>query len=1324
MDSPMLFTGTRPCAMRTTKPSPASSRRISCRSLTVGCFLLGVAFSCRTGLAQTTPDLEAGLKPYGSYDGGKLDTVNLGTGNLTLHIPILSYPQRGKLNLAYDLVYNAESWHPQTLGTPTQTTYVYKYGPGPWTNCRLKGVELVSNLAWCSSTATFAVGASGSPEGGPPYGTPPTSTWTVTTIQDLLGGSHQLAPLPSGASYPAISVDTSGIHADANGITTRDGTYYGAVTSQGSGSPAPGGMHDIYGNAISSDSQGNTVDSTGRVIPPWVSAGTGNCPAGTSTASSWTVPSYAGVGGSATYTECFQSRNIATNYTLPSFTLGYPHYVNGSATVSLLTAFILPNGTKWQFDYNGEGDLFKLTLPTGGSISYTWTTKDSGSGGFITTYNSVITSRTLDPGDGSPVATWHYNISPGGPSSSVTDPMGNVTTHAYAIGDGYDTNVSVYNGSASPQDLVKSTDTSYSYQYNNADQDATLINVVPTAVKTTWASGAQSLEILQHDSGTTAGDVSGTNYNGEQVLYGNTIQVDEYGFGTYNGFTPSGAPLKTTKRAWEWQQNSAYLTANLLDLPASTQVLSGGGQLASYSTYTYDEAAYGGGYVRGMLTTEQDFANASSGPVTHTGWDYHGMKLFTIDADANGGDSTHRNAATGHTIDYGYDPSGSCANSEVTSTTNALNQRVSGTYDCNTGLLNTLTDTNGNSTTFKWDSMHRLTDVRFPAIPAGTPETSFQYVDSSNTVTRTVQANPDPAQTTTVVFDGLGRETHRTIADTPQSDLIDTTYDLDGRVRLVSNPYRSTSDSTYGQTAYTYDALDRKTIQVNPDGTTTTWCYNGSSISSNPTYCSANVSSVSPATWIDSSDEAGHHSQHVSDALGRLVAAVEPSPTTGSLALQTIYSYDTLGNLLGVNQHGASGETPRIRSFGYGMLSWLLWSNNPETGAICYGTTGGAPATGSNCAASYDPNGNVLAKTDARGQLISYSYDPLNRLKAKTNSYGTVLAAFGYDGLNYKGTTLSSLGFQSAFSVGKLSETTNVGTSAVIYSYDPAGHLASQQQYLQSSNNWSTKSTALYDLVGNVTDLTYPDLHHVKQTWDTAGRLSTSNLVDVGGVSHSESYLQSASYLPDGSPSVVTLGNGVQQFVQKNNRLQVQSRTVSTPFAPFNGNPFLSLTYCYVNCTSGAPVANNGNIGSITDTLSGSRTQGFTYDALNRISSFLLGGTLNQQYAIDSFGNLSGVVGGKATTTFDPSTNRTNNLPCSTSTPAFDAAGNQTCDSDPNGGVRVYGYNEVDQVKQIATSGNTASPFETYAYLDGIRVRKSSPPASTFTEYVDFGGQR
>src|SRR5713226_8783665 len=60
--------------------------------------------------AQMDPSLETGIKPFGSYHGGDLDSVNLSNGNLTLHIPVADYPQRGDLSYRPRLTYNNKGW--------------------------------------------------------------------------------------------------------------------------------------------------------------------------------------------------------------------------------------------------------------------------------------------------------------------------------------------------------------------------------------------------------------------------------------------------------------------------------------------------------------------------------------------------------------------------------------------------------------------------------------------------------------------------------------------------------------------------------------------------------------------------------------------------------------------------------------------------------------------------------------------------------------------------------------------------------------------------------------------------------------------------------------------------------------------------------------------------------------------------------------------------------------------------------------------------------------------------------------------------------------
>src|SRR5215831_14914097 len=70
--------------------------------------------------AQTQPNLENGWKPYGSYDGSHLDTVNLMNGNLLVHSPLLpEIPERGTIQLTNTLYATSKDW--QTVCTPAPT---------------------------------------------------------------------------------------------------------------------------------------------------------------------------------------------------------------------------------------------------------------------------------------------------------------------------------------------------------------------------------------------------------------------------------------------------------------------------------------------------------------------------------------------------------------------------------------------------------------------------------------------------------------------------------------------------------------------------------------------------------------------------------------------------------------------------------------------------------------------------------------------------------------------------------------------------------------------------------------------------------------------------------------------------------------------------------------------------------------------------------------------------------------------------------------------------------------------------------------------------
>lgn len=847
--------------------------------------------------------------------------------------------------------------------------------------------------------------------------------------------------------------------------------------------------------------------------------------------------------------------------------------------------------------------------------------------------------------------------------------------------------------------------------------------------------------------------------NGNTAAQWTTLPIDvaQYDYGSVSSscVQPGSLPLKDTQTAY-WQQPSQPPTplfsegSSLLDRPSSVKVfgpVNNSKTLLSETDFSYDGAnvtavspapiGHDSSY---SVSASTQLPRGNATLITRKCFPACSDQTFLYTYDETG-QITLATDPRGNSTQYFYTDSYSSDNGSPSGNTNAyitkiIKPTVNGitftdffTYGFNDGVLRSTTDENNQKTTVcvktggcggsSFDPWYRVTEVDYP----DHGQTTASYSDAGPNPSTTIStAMGSGMLTTKTVMDARGRPVQTQLVTDPQgTNYADTVYDGLGLVYKSSNPYRSSSDPTYGLTTSTYDALGRPTSVVAPDSGTSTWLY--------------------PGKVITVSDPAGAHWNRTTNFLGELTNVAELGTSSSPLNLQTAYTYDGLGNLTSALQYGASGETARSRSFSYNSLSQLFLSNNPETGYICYGAvTSGAP-TASNCTAGYDLNGNLLHKVDARSIRTDYTYDALNRLTLKSYSDGTNVSAFGYDGLNYKGTPLSSLGFQSLLSVGRLSEISNVGNSAVIYSHDPMGRVISAQQYLQSSNDWSTKSVAVFDVAGDLTDLTYPDGRHLKQTWNGAGRLLHVDLVDIHGVSTSQSYLQSANqagnYFPDGSPSLVTLGNGIQESIQKNNRLQVQSLIASEAL---NGETFLLVNYCFYNtgCTSGSPSsgANNGNIWNITDNLNGLRSQSFVYDGLNRLSAVKIGANHPQQYSIDSFGNMSTATtqtiaqsNGTTSTvlvpdfTFDPATNRVKNLPCAGSvSPAFDAAGDQLCDNDSNNAVRVYGYNGDSQIKQIAMFGNTGSPFETYAYLADARVRKSNADG-TFTEYVDFNGQ-
>ncbi len=923
-------------------------------------------------LAQAAPNLENGFKNYGSYDGSHLDTVNVMNGNLMLHIPVLpAYAQRGEFAPQYSLYMTSKSWQIHCKPNPPN-------GQICWWDSNSPGVMLLSAEGIMVSR-TLVKDFSGT---GQIFYT--TQGYSVTGPD---GSVHQFAPVPGKpldaySNYTVFeSLDTSGYHLvvsnpDANGVMNnvmvidRKGNQYPGVFSTYAdfkscyhpGTNAistPSNYQPVIDDAPFgegfckqvaypmqvTDPNGNQMSFSQSQLkgfaPPTLSADTlnRNMPFSFTPANPGTADPAKCVSGRAIYStdfvyynapdgttqpvqRCFSNTPIQTAFGVT----GVAEAPNGLTSAPLnqilqLVTVVLADGSKWTFDYDSYGDVIYVGLPAGGHISYVWTTisiPPSADG--LTTVSRAVKTRTLDDNKGHS-SPWSYAWSLAGTilTNTVTDPMLNDTVHVFTALDGvtsfYETSTQYFDGAKGGQPR-KQVDTTYSPNTITTD-DGLVGNVVPITIKTTLnPSGKVSQVTKQYDTG----------FGANTSIFGNVVKEFEYDWGQGS----PGTLLRETDTTYQWQNDSRYLDAQMLDLPASVVIKDGSGCTLSETDYTYDEASYLTGTtvstqhvaapnpspVRGNLTTVTRWlaptssCNPKGGTAiaSHTNWYDTGEPFKKIDP-------------LGYTTTLSYDSA--YASAYVTQTcssqTGSVTHCVSGTYDFNTGVLTSLTNENAttqasgttpgdpaHTSNFTYDFMFRITSAKAPPDPGNgglQAQTSFSFSAPNVfplSVQRTKSITTALSDSATNFFDGLGRVTNGQHVLPGGTANVDTAFDLDGHPATVSNPYFSTSDPTYGNTTNLYDALDRVTQTTKQDGSVSKVSYD---------QAAPGVAGVCTV----STDEAGKQRRGCSDALGRLVEVDEPNPGSQAIAAQgTVNISGTLKSQAGVGAYGSATATAQV----------------------------------------------------------------------------------------------------------------------------------------------------------------------------------------------------------------------------------------------------------------------------------------------------------------------------------------------------------------------------------------------------------------------------
>jgi RHS repeat-associated protein len=892
---------------------------------------LVLACASISAMAQTQPNLENGFKHWGSYDSSRVDTVNLQNGGLILHAPLTgSYPQRGKFGLQDVLLFNSKTWQVLCKDTEVSGTLCgwYKGGTGAVLQ---RSIDL--NVQRTIDVYYSGTGTSYSASG-----------YSLTSAD---GAAHQLVPtvVANGINMEYESLDTSGYHlvlsgSDGSGVpntatvTDRNGNQYVAVFDlprscgalpynpplpYAGRSPNGGGGYapmvddtprgDQYCPQIANvqqaiDSNGNVMglydpnsitsaDTLGRVLPLQSGAITSDysgCVSANPTTNAWLLNYSAADGSNRQMKLCVAPTPLNTAFNLsgvaeagagPSLGPGQD-LLQASNALPAMNTIILADGTKWVFTYDGYQEITSVSLPTGGSIHYTWTTISQVNGcSMQTTMSRAVASRTLDDGQGH-TSQWTYTwgaVVNNTITNKVNDPLGNDTVHVFTAVDGaggcafYETNTRYYQGAQDPAHQLQQVDTTY-YPPLMATTDSgaqVAANVVAKDITiTVFPSGRVSKVHREYDQGLGA----------NKPIFGNVKKEFQYDWGQ----AVPGPLLKETDTTYQWEVNSAYLTANLLDLPASVIVKDASGNRVAETDYTYDETAYltpsgvttqhnstPPAAVRGNLTTVSHWLNTNGSWISsHTNWYDTGEPYQNIDP-------------LGHITQMTYDPyyKGAYSTQTCTPQTGTFVHCVSGTYDFNTGVLTSLTNENATSqasgntpgdaahtSNFSYDYLWRLTSALAPPDPdnGGTrAQTALTYSapGSPLSILRQKSITATVNDVATAYFDGLARNNsvrHVTPGGTVN---VNTIFDSLGRPATVTNPFYATTDTTYGTTTSQYDGLGRVTQVTKQDG------------------------SISTVSYMDNctigTDEAGKQRRSCTNALSQLTSVDEPGdPNAGA----------------------------------------------------------------------------------------------------------------------------------------------------------------------------------------------------------------------------------------------------------------------------------------------------------------------------------------------------------------------------------------------------------------------------------------------------------
>ncbi|HEY1212459.1 MAG TPA: hypothetical protein VGE93_02395, partial [Bryobacteraceae bacterium] len=975
--------------------------------------LLGYSATC---LAQYDYLPKVGIKDFATYQQSSIDSVDLDTGNVNLHIPLIGFPQKGnKLRLSFIVRYNEPQWL-STIGTPAYSSTIGGYTvAGNWklrdfNNPRPVGVDVVRDQAVTSTydmTPRIAPGCCGN-------GDPVDYYSELRGIRDRSGADHALSAWAGAVGAPQVNFpapDGSGWVVASGGLKDKEGVTYNSFTIHpGSASRPAWNISDAHGNTITTNLNG-WHDSMDRDIPgSWSGHGAGasslngsvpleddpfpgvpssetaRCNNGAVATRTWTVPASSDSGGSQTYYFCFSKYTANTHFGFN----GRLGQVNSavldetSFDAYLLSKIILPNGQSYSFQYDPNYlDLTRIDLPTGGVIVYTWGTVKWDLCSTAQPMKRVVTARSVTTGGG--VSSWGYNWGNNGvcnpqPGDAipviVSKPDQNDEWHyqsrmedngklnKYVVSYKGHASGNAYSATGTISKIVKTSSSFRSTPLFTQTQDILVSpETGPDGPIVKWLQGYSTPEQIPGPVESTIVKFYDTSTQ-KVVLSQETDATPVPSSGSIERWNPDNYwyPAHDTCACVNYSEIKAEQVYDFVQSSGS-----GPGTLLRETDTTYRFQDTGGAdYENNGLTglpSQVKVYDGSSHQVAQTNYTYDEAS-YSAGVVAGELTSVRKWKDTSN-----YYDTHSSFNSDGTWTesvdANGIKTHAN-SFDCSSAFPKSVTKAYGTSIAETFVYSHDCATGKVTSyMDANLKTTSYTYNDSLNRVTAVDY--PDSGHAGISYTDGMNSSTTVEVSTGgPQGKMSQTVnYDLVGRTINVQQNAGSdviNVDTQYDAMGHVYTTSNPYTSSQGSSSDVTTNTYDELERLIQKTNPDGTFQTFSySGNVVTTKDELSNAWKRTSNALGELTKIEEPNGAA------TTYTYTARGDLASVNQAGLSGEIARTRSFEYDWLSRLTSSQNPEVGALSYQYL---DSSGHVCSGD---TSQPCSKTDARGIITNYA---------------------------------------------------------------------------------------------------------------------------------------------------------------------------------------------------------------------------------------------------------------------------------------------------------------------------------------------------------------